>query len=219
MISFKDLNLQIGTRLQMNVQSETQQTTHYSELFGYEKEFLIVKTLVKNELITSIKQDDQVDVRIFSGNDVITFSCTVKDIFKEPYFYMYLSFPKDIKVRALRGTARVKVNFPAHIGGISKDIVITDITDISATGAGIIAGMKLGNVGAGILVSFMLDTKDLANSKLIQVDATICSVQQLPDKANDGSVRFFHGVSFNHDDTTDQEMLQAQLDMFKRTPP
>jgi c-di-GMP-binding flagellar brake protein YcgR len=214
MISFKDLNLQIGTRLQMNVQSETQQTTHYSELFGYEKEFLIVKTLVKNELITPIKQDDQVDVRIFSGNDVITFSCTVKDIFKEPYFYMYLSFPKDIKVRALRGTARVKVNFPAHIGGIPKDIVVADI---SATGAGIIAEMKLGNVGAGILVSFILNTKDLTNCKLIQVDATIRSVRQLPDKTNDGSVRFFHGVLFNHDDTTDQAILQAQLDVFKRT--
>jgi hypothetical protein len=204
--TFKELNLQVGTRMQMTVQEGIQQAIYYTELLGYANdEYLIVRTPIQNGLTAQILIEDLVIFRIFSGMNVIMFSCYVKAIFKSPHYYTHFSFPKEIKAQALRRVIRAKVDIPAQIKGVSKSVAIADI---SVAGAGIIADSELGGIDDEIIILFNYHIK-LTNQDLpIEIKATIRSVRQLPDKAEHASAKFFHGIMFYQVDSTNHVMLQ-----------
>ena len=209
MITFKDLNLPVGTRIQMTIREGMQQLIHYTELIGYlHDEYFILKTPIQNELAVLILVEEPVAFRIFSGKDVIMFSCHVKDIFKSPYFYMHFSCPRDIKVQALRSVVRAKMNFPAQVTSASISNTAT-ITDISFAGAGIIAESMLGNVDGEVLISFTFHTKHTSQSLRIEVKGKIRSIRPLPVKINHVSPQFFHGVLFQQVDSINHLMLQT----------
>lgn len=206
MTTFKDINLQVGARLQMTLGHGAQQRISYTELIGYaDGEYLIVKTPVENGLTVQMRVEERVILRIFSGMNVFTFTCSVKTIFRSPHFYMHLSFPTDIKAKALRSAIRAKVDdLPVQINGVSGAGVITDI---SVTGAGIIADSALGERDEKISISFMFPIKPTNQSAKIETSATICSIHQLPDKKKDALPKFSHGVLFHEIDPTSQAML------------
>ena len=200
MATFKDINLQIGTRLQMTLQHGP---VYYTEFIGYvEGEYLIVKIPFENGLSIQVQLDEQVTMRIFAGVEVFTLICKIKTIFKAPYYYMHLSFPTDIKSVALRGAVRAKVKLPAQVNGKAGVII-----DISATGAGIIAGNMLGQLNEEALITFDFPIKPSNQNAHIDVHATIRSVQQVPGKVKDAPPKFSHGVSFHELDLTSQVML------------
>lgn len=200
MATFKDINLQIGTRLQMTLQHGP---VYYTEFIGYvEGEYLIVKIPFENGLSIQVQLDEQVTMRIFAGVEVFTLICKIKTIFKAPYYYMHLSFPTDIKSVALRGAVRAKVKLPAQVNGKAGVII-----DISATGAGIIAGNMLGQLNEEALITFDFPIKPSNQIAHIDVHATIRSVQHVPGKVKDAPPKFSHGVSFHELDLTSQVML------------
>lgn len=205
MATFKDINLQVGTRVQMSLRQGAQQLVYYTELIGYlEGEYLIVKTPVENGLTVRMQVDEQVILRIFSGLNVFTFNCNVKTIFRSPHFYVHLSFPNDIKIKALRSAIRARVDLPVQINGVSRAGVITDI---SVTGAAIVADSELGVCDEKIAISFTFPIQPTNQSAQIETSATICSIQLLPDKKKIAVPRFSHGISFHEIDSTSQAML------------
>lgn len=230
MTTFKEINLQVGAHLQMVVRNgpkqliyntelrgshyktgekakvlKPKQVIYYTELIGYvDGEYLIVKTPVKNELSVQIPVGEPVTLRTLSGVDVFTLTCQVKAIFRAPYYYTHLSFPTDIKSIALRGAVRAKVNLPVQVNGVAGTDVITDI---SATGAKIIADRELGELNEEALISFDFPIKLTSQSEHIDVGVTIRSIQPLPSKKKDAPPRFSHGVSFHDLDLTSQVML------------
>jgi c-di-GMP-binding flagellar brake protein YcgR len=206
MASFKDINLQVGVRLQMTVQQGSNQSVYYTELIGYvDGEYLIVKTPFENGLSIQLHAEDLVTLRILSRVDVFTMTCRIKSIFRGPYHYMHLAFPTDIKSIALRGAVRAKVNIPVQVNGIAGAGIITDI---SATGAAIIANKALGLVNEETKIFFEFPIKPTNQSAHIDAQATIRSIQELPSKTKEGQIRLSHGVSFHDLDLTSQVMLQ-----------
>lgn len=200
MATFKDINLQVGTRLQMALPHGP---IYYTELIGYvEGEYLIVKIPFKNGLSIQIQLEEQVTLRVLAGLDVFTLSCRIKTIFKAPHYYMHLSFPTEIQSIALRGAIRAKVKLPVQVNG-SAGVII----DISATGAGIVADTILGQPDENISLAFDFPIKPSHQSAHIDSQATIRSVQPLPNKIKDAPPRFSHGVSFHELDLTSQVML------------
>ena len=152
MATFKEINLQVGARLQMTLQHGAKQSIYYTELIGYvDGEYLIIKTPFENGLSVQMQVDEQVTLRILAGVDVFTLTCRVKTIFRAPHYYMHLSFPTDIKSIALRGAVRAKVNLPVQVNGVAGAGVISDI---SVTGAAIIADSALGELNEETLISF-----------------------------------------------------------------
>ena len=146
MTAFKDINLQVGVRLQMALQHGANQFICYTEFIGHVYgEYLIVKLPIKNGLAIQIQVGEPVTLRILSGADVFTLTCHVKTIFKAPHYYMHLSFPTDIQAIALRGAARAKVNLPVQVNGVAGAGIISDI---SITGAAITADKALGDLRA-----------------------------------------------------------------------
>jgi hypothetical protein len=205
MATFKDINLQVGARLQMALQHGTKQQIYYTELIGYvDGEYLIVKTPFENGLSVPMQVDKQVVLRILSGVDVFTLACEIKNIFRAPHYYMHLSFPTDIKATALRSAVRAKVRLPVQVNGIAGAGIITDI---SVTGAGIIADRVLGELNEEALISFKFPIKPTNQGAKIETGATICSIQQLPSKKKDAPPKFSHGVLFHEIDPTSQAML------------
>lgn len=205
MTTFKDINLQVGVRLQMVLHHGAKQPIFYTELIGYvDGEYLIVKTPFENGLSVQMQVDEPVTLRILSGVDVFTLTCKVKTIFRGPHFYMHLSFPTDIKAIALRGAIRAKVNLPVQINGIAGAGIISDI---SFTGAAIIADRALGEPNQEAFISFEFPIKPSNQNAHIETSATIRSIQQLPSKKNDASPRFAHGISFHELELTSQVML------------
>jgi hypothetical protein len=205
MATFKDMNLQVGVRLQMALDHGSKKPIFYTELIGYvDGEYLIVKTPFENGLSVQMQVDEPVTLRILSGVDVFTLTCKVKTIFRGPHYYMHLSFPTDIKTIALRGAVRAKVNLPVQVNGVVGAGVICDI---SVTGAAIIADKALGELNEEALISFDFPVKPSNQSAHIDTSVTIRSIQQLPSKKNDAPPRFSHGISFHELDLTSQVML------------
>lgn len=205
MTTFQEINLQVGTRLQMTLHHGFKQQIYYTELIGYvDGEYIIIKTPFENGLSVQIKVDEQVTLRIIAGVDVFTLTCKVKTIFRAPYYYIHLSIPSDIKSIALRGAIRAKVNLPVQVNGVAGAGIITDI---SVTGAAIIANKALGEINEEALISFEFPIKQTDQSAHIDTSVTIRSVQTLPSKKKDAPSKISHGISFHEIDLTSQVML------------
>lgn len=205
MTTFKEINLQGGTRLQMGLQHGHIDLIYYTEFIGFvDGEFLIVKTPFENGHYVQIPISERVTLRILSGVDIFTMNCMVKAIFGSPYNYMHLSYPTDIISITLRNAIRAKVNLPVQVQGIAEAGVIIDI---SVTGARIITDKVLGELNERALISFELPMKPTNQHAHIDASITIRSIQQLPCKTNDSPPRFSHGLSFDDLDPTNQIII------------
>lgn len=205
MATFKDLNLQVGIRLQMALQHGTKQLIYYTELIGYaDGEYLIIKTPFVNGLSVPMRVDEPVTLRILSGVNVFILTCKVKTIFRAPHYFILLSFPTEIKSMAIRGAIRAKVKLPVQVNGIAQAGMITDI---SVTGAEIVADSALGKMNEEVFISFEFPIKPTHQNAHIDTKATIRSIQAAPSKKQNAPSRFSHGISFHELDLTNQVML------------
>ncbi|MGZ5050681.1 MAG: flagellar brake protein [Methylobacter sp.] len=203
MTTFRDINLQVGARLQMSRQYDNPKAIFYTELIGYvEGKYLIVKTPFENGLSVPMNVDELVTLRILSGMDVYVLDCRVKHVFLSPHYYMHLSFPTDIQSVTLRSAIRAKVHLPVIANGVAGII-----NDVSVNGAAIIADKALGAPNDEIPISFEFPIKLAGQNAQISVGATIRNVQQLPGKKVDTPIKYSHGVSFHELELVNQVML------------
>ncbi len=139
MTNFKDINLQVGSRLQVVVRDGV---IHYAELIGYlDGEYLIIKTPFKLGFSAHMEVDELITLRILSGVNLVTWMSRIKTIFRAPYSYMHLSFPTDIQSIKLRDGMRGRVELPVQV----NDIVGAGVINcISVSGASIVADSALG---------------------------------------------------------------------------
>jgi hypothetical protein len=204
MVTFKDINLQVGTRLQMGVQHVHTDSIYYTELIGYvDGEYLIIKTPFENGVSVQMQVDEPVNLRALSGVDVFMLTCQVKNIFRAPHYYLHLSFPTDIKTIPLRGAIRAKVNLPVQVNGTGAGVIV----NISVTGASIITDRALGKPDEEALIAFDFPMKLGNQNAHIETRVTIRSVQQLPSKSKDIPPKFSQGVSFHELDHISQVMV------------
>ena len=206
MTSFDDIKLQVGIRLQIMLKRGARQLIYYTSLIGYVSgEYLLMKIPFEHGLSVLMQAGERVNLRVFSGVNVFTFSCNVEYVFHSPHFYMHLTFPTEIQSTALRKAIRVKVELPVQIEGAAQRATIIDI---SVDGAQIIAGSALGEPGAKIALSFTFQIKPTNQEVRIETSATIRSLRELPAANKDAPARFSHGVSFDEIDPSKQVMLQ-----------
>ena len=125
--SFKEMNLQIGIKLQLTLTSGANKTVYYSSLIGYEEgEYLLVKIPKENGFSVPVLEGEKVQIRVFSQLSVYTFETYVQSFLLNPRFYMHLNFPKEIYANALREAVRAKVNILAKLtnqsSGLSEEL-------------------------------------------------------------------------------------------------
>jgi len=202
MTNFKDINLQVGTNVQLTLQRGRM---FYSEIIGYvDEEYLIIKTPFEHGLTVQVQVGELLTLRLVSGVDIISFTSKVKAIFTAPLYHLLTSFPLDIKSTTLRSSIRGKVNLPVQVNGIAEAGVIFDI---SVSGAGVIADKALGELDGELLLFFKFALKTSVQITHITTRATIRTIRELPGKTIDAPPRFSHGLQFHEVEATSQLKL------------
>ena len=164
-INFEDMRLKVGHKLQIKLSvlskgsGESNNNAYAATLIGYVQDSTLIITMPTSNQLTGepFLEGDQIQVRLFSGQCVFSFTVFVDKIIKLPFRYLHLSFPKDIWSQTIRKSRRIKCNIQASVA--DQSIPFT-ITDLSITGAEISANASLGEVGTRIALSFTIKILD-----------------------------------------------------------
>lgn len=114
LVGFETLQLQVGTRLQLNVTRDLKHIQLFSNVIGWVKnEYLLLQIPMEGAQPFPLREGDRLTVRVFSGVQVCWFHTTVLRTFMQPYRYMHVAFPREISGRQLRSALRVRVEVPA----------------------------------------------------------------------------------------------------------
>ncbi len=163
-IPFEEMNLQVGTRLQIMVVRDQKPAQYFTTLIGYVKdEYMLVKIPTEHSVLMSFHEGEKLTIRVFTGVKVCSFNTFVERVFMHPYFYAHLSFPKAVRAASLRMAMRVKVDLPATItpgksgaGGEGAEKLPVRIDNLSITGALLEAAKEVGQKDDMVVLSFAL---------------------------------------------------------------
>jgi c-di-GMP-binding flagellar brake protein YcgR len=207
---FEAMNLQVGVRLQFITYRRIKPMQYFSTLIGYIKdEYLIVKVPMENGTPVGLVEGERITIRVFSGVNVCSFTCTVQRVFDRPLLYVHLSFPDAIQGTSLRTAMRVKVDIPARVvparPGAPK--VGCALTNVSVSGARIEAPSSLPEDIGDITLEFAVTSPMDGHEVQIRTRATVRNVNALR-REPDGAEVFAYGLQFLDLDPVHYTMLQ-----------
>ncbi len=209
---FADMQLAIGTRLQLIGAPRGGPAPTFTMLIGYVRnEYLLLQLPRENGMTVNYKASEELTVRVFSGTSVFTFPVQVERVLLAPLFQLYLSFPTTIESTALRAGIRIKVEIAASVTlsgqGAGEEPIATVITNLSRNGALIEANRSLGNLGEKFSLSFSFKHNDADELIQIKTEATIRSARERTAATPNTPARFEHGLQLALD-SNHQIMVQ-----------
>lgn len=209
--SFTDMNLHVGTRLQIELQRGGKANRHMVSLIGYlQGKSLLVTVPLANLVSLPMVESERLVVRVFSGTSAYAFVTWVERISAAPYPYMHLVFPEKVFGTEIRKVVRVKVNLPVEIRAAhDQPGVAARIIDISTRGALIESAQELGKVQERLRLAFAFRPgEDESEAKLV-TEAVIQNVRAGKSEAAPGTAMVLHGVNFDKLTENDAILLQA----------
>ncbi len=189
------LELQIGDSVQLQFVADEQKRRHYSKVIGYLHNHSVLITTPRIEgNIMLVREDQQVIVRMMTGNQVYGFNTQILSTNLKPYPYLHLDYPKEMQHITVRKAERIHTRL---IGSIELETNDTDavssfsvvILDISTSGAMIEVKKPVGEVGD--IVS--LSTKIEVGGKEEYITLP-CVVRNIIHKDTDSNYK--HGLEF-----------------------
>ena len=202
-LSLDQIKLNIGDSIQLQFQSDKEQSRCFVTLIGYlEGQGVIVTTPIINGSIMMVREGQDFVVRLFSGKSAYAFTTIAKRVTNAPYPHLHLSYPKEVRGLVVRGSSRARANiicYAAVEGGSGYACVARDI---SIGGALIASKDKIGEVGNKITLKFRVKVNDTehvltVNCQIRSVNAARATVDEAPT--------MLHGLSF--EDVTSQDTL------------
>lgn len=195
-INFEDMRLKVGHKLQLKLSapskspSESNNAIYPATLIGYVQDCTLIVTMPASGQFTGepFLEGDQIQVRLFSGQCIFSFTAFVDKIIKLPFKYLHLSFPRDILSQPIRNSQRIKCHIQASVAGKSTPLIITDL---STTGAEVSANASLGEVGTTIALSFAIKILDE------EISLSIKSITRSAKQVNKNNQQTFSfGIEF-----------------------
>lgn len=208
--SFEDMKLQVGARLQLLLH-RSPKTVYYSSLIGYAPgEYLLLKMPIEKGLSVPMHEGEAVTLREFSGVAVYSFDSVIESVQLNPHFYMHLRFPTVIQATPLRDAPRVRVSLAAQVRPASgTEPMPAILSNLSISGAYIMAPNELGKAGEVISIAFSFPLKPTNQEVRLEVAGTIRNSQQVEANGTPGGYGI--GVHFDNMAPNDQVMLQHYL--------
>lgn len=204
---FGELHVRVGARLQLVVSTFGRKSQLASTLLGYsEPEYLIVRTPVEGGLAVRLQNGETFDVRLFTGTRVVEFGTTLLRQFGAPISYWHLSYPEQVRVTTLRAAPRIRVDLGAQANRDGAAVPVR-LTDLSASGAKVLAPEPLGERGQTLQLAFDIPRGPQGATVKIAVAATIRGVKPLA-AAGDAPPSYTHGLQFENLGESDQVLLQ-----------
>ena len=182
-ISFEEMDLHVGDRLQLVSILDEKKVISYSNLIGFDANNGVFTKLPQangNEIPLHVGQ--QLDVVIFSGDSIYNFSCSVDEIYLGIHQFVALSFPQKIHATRLRRHPRARVDLPVSVHSIMSGQVDAIASDLSISGALLECENKLGEVGQDIELTITIKAKATRREITIVNKATIRNKQEIEKK-------------------------------------
>jgi len=202
-LSLDQIKLSIGDSIQLQFQSDLEQSRCVVTLIGYLKgQSVIVTTPIINGTMMLVREGQDFVIRLFSGKSAYAFTSMAKRVTNTPYPHLHLSYPKEVRGLVVRGSSRGRINIICHAtveGGRGHACVARDI---SIGGALIAAGEKMGGVGNQLTLKFRVKVQDVEH--MLALNCTIRSVNASRPTA-DEKPTILHGLSF--EEVTSQDTL------------
>jgi c-di-GMP-binding flagellar brake protein YcgR len=209
-LTFEQMHLQVGGRLQFITYRTVKPVQHFSSLIGYIKdEYIIVRTPVENGLPIALDVGEKLTIRVFAGMNVCSFACTVLRIFARPMTYLHLSFPTAIQGTSLRASMRVKVNLAAQVTGSTPDAqpIACSLVNISVSGVLVESTSPLPSDDELVTLQFGVAAMHGADEVQVKAQATIRNTN-VGTKSGDQPEVYTYGMQFVDLDPAHYMLLQ-----------
>jgi len=211
--TFAEMNIRAGDRMPI-------ETAEYSSSGGGKGKRLVGKVvgwLEGNSLLVSIQQNavhaglvrenEQVLLRAFTGQNAFAFHSTIVKITHAPYTYMHLSFPAQVQAVRIRTSVRQSVRFPITVA-VADETTGTQgyMLNIGVNGACISTSQPLKDASPlQIITQFELYDVQVP----LKVHARIRSSKELPSEQ--ALTHYEYGVEFQDLQPSDRVALGSLL--------
>lgn len=209
--TFKDMQLAVGDRLQVQVPAHLNVPRTYVRLIGHlDRASLMVTAPVHKGLRVRLIENELVVVRAFTRQSAFLFNAAVLRVCRLPYDYLHLSFPTEIKGTVIRKATRVRASVPVELVGRQASAPGgTVMENISASGALVVASEPLGNKGEVMRLRFTLDIHGCQSP--VELDATLRYLDLSADEVDLTQVSYQHGFEFESLDPATLMLLKGYV--------
>lgn len=205
----ENVKLNIGDSIQLQVQSETDNSRYYVTLVGYlAGESVIVTTPTLDGNIMLIREGASFVVRLFSGKSAYAFTAITKRVTNAPFPHLHLSYPKEVRGLVVRSSARAQANIICSATIEGGNAVACVARDISMGGALLAAREQIGSVGEKLTLKLRVMVSEVEH--LLTLPCTIRSVS-ITTLSGDNAPSIQHGVSFDKLSGQDTLVITALL--------
>jgi len=208
-LMLEQIKLNIGDSIQLQFQSESDNTRSIVTLIGYlADQGVIVSTPVLDGRIMLVREGQIFVVRLFSGKSAYAFTAVTKRVTNNPFPHLHLSYPKEVRGLVVRGSSRARANIICHAsveGGSGYSCVARDI---SVGGALVAAREQIAEVGQRLSLKMRVKVNETEhmlalNCQIRSVNAARPAVEEAP--------AILHGLSFENVSSQDALVISALL--------
>ncbi len=210
-MNFSDLNLKVGTRIQLQIQG-TDYKPHNCETrhLGFKPGGSILVTLMEKPPQVVLSEDIDVIARLAVASGLVDFKSSIEQICETPYRYLHLSYPETINLKPLRSEARFKFDSPLTVTGITSlgmrmDDMQGRFCDLSLKGARIALPKKLADIVSSLQITTEVTIGGIEQTLTLSAEVK----RSLDQDTKAGSKAFLYGISFIEISTEQQLLLMA----------
>ncbi|HEU0187249.1 MAG TPA: flagellar brake protein [Gallionellaceae bacterium] len=208
-LSLEQIKLNIGDSIQLQMQSETDNSRYYVTLVGYlAGESVIVTTPTLDGNILMIREGQAFVVRMFSGKSAYAFTALTRKVTHSPFPHLHLSYPKEVRGIVVRSSKRTQANIICSAtveGGMAVACVARDI---SLGGALLAAREQIGSAGENLTLKLRVIVNEVEHLLTLPCQFRSVNVTTL---AGDTAPSVQHGVSFEQLTPQDTLVITALL--------
>jgi hypothetical protein len=200
---FQDMRLKVGDRVQIEPPSQTGVGRVSAKVVGWVEGQIFILTVPYTAAgRLCLHPGENVVVRAFTGRSAYAFGCSVLAGGPKASDYLSLSFPDTIDHVDVRSSPRFRVGLPAQVSlAAGAEPVAATIDNVGTTGALLVCGSSLGNVGDSLQLAFDLVLHEVPVALALR--AEIRSAEQGADQ------QYRHGVSFTEPGPNERLVLAA----------
>ncbi len=198
MITTEELNLPVGTRLQL-ITLGLQKGQYYSSLIGFEpNQYIFIKMPQENGFNVKLSVAEHVEVRVFTGISILKFTSSVEYIYQTPRNFVELAFPKNIQLIQLREDFRIDLKIQARVWQIKNQKLNktkpAELLDLSITGTMLQSASYLGEIGDKIGIAFVIQNTVTKEDMIVNTMTVIRNSKE--EKNASGHSIYRYGLLF-----------------------
>lgn len=188
---------QVWERVQLCIYAGSAPVHYSAHLIGYIKGVsILVTTPLVNGIPITLRDGEQVEVRMVTGSNICVFSTTLQRICISPNHYMHLEYPSVVRIQELRKSPRARVNLSATATSAQGSQEIVHIVNLSPHGAQIHVPAKVGQKGDSLKLVFHAVVDDLKTT--LELDTQIQHVHPTRPSRSEEEGMLEYGLAFRN---------------------